>query len=69
MRNKSYIVRPGDYLSLWGGDHSVLFVEWIDSTTTITDNTRIRTIEGNTGQHVDMRVRDVGDIDRVGSAQ
>lgn len=69
VRNKSYNVRPGDYLSLWGGDHSAIFVEWIDSTSTITDNTRFRTIEGNTGQHVDVRIRTVADIDRVGSAQ
>lgn len=69
VRNKSYNLRTGDYLSLWSGSHSALFVEWIDSTTTITNATRFRTIEGNTGDHVDVRTRTVGDIDRVGSAQ
>ncbi len=69
VRSKSYDLRTGDYLSLWGGDHSALFVEWIGDTTTITNATQFRTIEGNTGQHVDIRTRIVGDIDRVGSAQ
>jgi len=69
VTSESYVMRAGDYLSLWGGDHSALFVEWIDSTTNITNATRFRTIEGNTGQRVAVRTRTVADIDRVGKAQ
>jgi hypothetical protein len=69
VTSETYVMRAGDYLSLWNGDHSAIFVSWIDDTTNITTATRFRTIEGNTGQHVDMRTRSVADIYRVGSAQ
>ena len=69
VTSETYVMRAGDYLSLWGGDHSALFVSWIDSTTNITTSTRFYTIEGNTGSHVEVKIRDVGDIDRVGKAQ
>jgi len=69
VTSESYVMKPGDYLALWGGDHSAIFVEWIDDTTNITNSTRFRTIEGNTGQRVAVQTRDVGDIHRVGSAQ
>jgi len=34
-----------------------------------TNSTQFYTIEGNTGSHVDVRIRTVADIDRVGKAQ
>jgi len=67
--SETYVMKEGDYLSLWDGGHSALFVKWIDDTTNITSSTRFKTIEGNTGQHVDVRTRTVADIDAVGKAQ
>ena len=47
VKNRTYVPKPGDYLSLFGGDHSVLFLEWVDPTDTIIDSTRFKTLEGN----------------------
>ncbi len=69
IKNKTYAPAPGDYLSLFDGGHSAIFMQWIDSTTTITDATRFYTIEGNTGSTVNRQIRTVGNIDALGAAQ
>ena len=48
---KAYQLTAGDYIRFqWpdGGQHSALFLEYIDDANTPGDDTRIRTIEGNT---------------------
>ncbi len=69
VRNRTYIPRPGDYLSLFGGNHSALFLRWVDSTSTISDSTRFKTLEGNKDETVKVVTRRVSDIDRVGKDQ
>ncbi len=66
--NKSYRIRPGDYLSMLGNSHSGLFLNYIDSATNPTSSTRIRTIEGNTGGRVAIKERTLGNIDAIGNA-
>jgi len=69
VTSKTYVPRQGDYLSINGGGHSCLFLEWVDSTDTITTSTRFRTLDGNWGQTVTIVTRTVAEIDRVGNAQ
>lgn len=69
VKNKTYVPKPGDYLSINNGDHSCIFLKWLDSTGTISDSTRFRTLDGNWGQRVTVVDRDVSQIDRVGCAQ
>ncbi len=69
VKNKTYVMTEGDYLSLFGGGHSAIFVEWIDSTDTITNDTRFRTLEGNTSGRVQRASRKVGNIDAVGRTE
>ncbi len=69
VRNKTYVPKPGDYLSINSGGHSCLFLEWVDSTDTITNGTRFKTIDGNSSDTVRVVTRTVGAIDRVGKAQ
>ncbi len=67
--NRTYVPRQGDYLSINGGGHSCLFLEWVDPTDTITTSTRFRTLDGNWGETVTIVTRTVAEIDRVGKAQ
>jgi hypothetical protein len=64
--NKKYTLGAGDYLSLWNGDHSAIFAEWVGSPTSFNANTQFKTIEGNTGSAVKVKTRILGDIDRIG---
>jgi hypothetical protein len=62
-----YIPRAGDYLSLFDGGHSAIFADWVDSISGgITNNTRYRTVEGNTSSAVRVCIRRVSNIDHVG---
>jgi len=66
----AYLPSEGDYLSLFNGGHSAIFVEWVGGTPSwVTPLTQFRTIEGNAGSAVRRRVRTVGDIDHVGKAK
>lgn len=69
VRNKTYVPKPGDYLSINNGDHSCLFLRWVDSTDTITNSTQFLSLDGNWGQTVQVVTRTVSVIDRVGKAQ
>jgi len=69
VRNKTYVPKQGDYLSINNGGHSCLFLDWLDPTGTITDGTRFRTLDGNWSQTVRIVERTVAEIDRVGKAQ
>ena len=69
VKSKTYVPKQGDYLSINDGGHSCLFLEWVDPTDTITDNTRFRTLDGNAGSTVKICNRTVGVIDAVGKAQ
>lgn len=69
VKAKTYVPQQGDYLSINNGNHSCLFLDWVDPTDTITDSTRFRTLDGNWGQTVQIVTRTVSCIDRVGKAQ
>jgi len=69
VKSKTYVPKQGDYLSINDGGHSCLFLEWVDPTSTITDSTRFRTLDGNSGQRVRIVTRTVAQIDAVGKAQ
>jgi hypothetical protein len=69
VKNKTYVPKQGDYISINSGGHSVLFLDWVDPTTTITDSTRFRALEGNSSDTVRVVTRSVSCIDRVGKAQ
>jgi len=70
VKAKTYVPKQGDYLSINGGGHSCLFLEWVDDPSDpITDATRFKTLDGNSGQTVKVVTRTVGVIDRVGKAQ
>lgn len=67
--NKEYVLNTGDYLRLFNGNHSGLFISYIDSSSRPTVNTRIRTIEGNTGKAVKVKTRKLGDLTSVGNTR
>ena len=67
-----YVLNPGDYVRFeWssGGHHSAIFMEYIDSSSSPTNDTRIRTIEGNTGSTVKVRTRKFKDVISVGNTR
>jgi len=66
----TYVPEIGDYLSLWDGQHSAIFVKWVDDPKKgINNETQFTTIEGNCGKTVRIKIRKVGDIDHVGMAR
>lgn len=68
--NGSYSPRAGDYISYNGGDHSVLFVEWISKAGSSPANgDKFRTIEGNTSNAVRIRERSWSNVEFVGRAR
>ena len=62
-----YTPAMGDYLSMWNGGHSGLFLAFIDPDAPIDPTSRIITIEG--GGVVSVCERTLADIDHVGRAQ
>jgi hypothetical protein len=67
--NSEYVLKTGDYLRLFNGNHSGLFVSYIDSSTDPSDSTKIKTIEGNTGSRVNVKTRTLGDLTSVGNTR
>jgi len=67
--NSEYVLKTGDYLRPFNGNHSGLFVSYIDSATDPSDSTKIKTIEGNTGSRVNVKTRTLGDLPSVGNAR
>ena len=69
----SYVLNPGDYLRFqWasGGQHSGIFIDWVDDPATLTDNSNMMTIEGNTSSTVRMRTnRKLGDVISCGNTR
>ncbi len=71
---KRYTLTAGDYLRVFDGTHSALFVRYLDGDAntgprTPTLNTRIQTIEGNTSATVRVRERTISSITSIGSAR
>ncbi|MGA1869815.1 MAG: hypothetical protein ACMUJM_14870 [bacterium] len=68
-----YNVKPGDYMSLWSGGHSVLFVAWKNVPSgqqpEFNEKVEFYTIEGNCGNSVRTKVREWDDVDFVGRTQ
>ncbi|WP_152555600.1 hypothetical protein [Methylomarinum vadi] len=73
LTNGDYRLIPGDYLRVNNGNHSALFVSYLDGDpfngpSTLSPNTRIRTIEGNSAQTVRVKNnRTIAEIYSVGS--
>lgn len=70
--NGNYTMSAGDYVRFqWsgGGQHSAIFMEYIDSASSPTNATRFRTIEGNTGSTVAVRQRTLSDVLSVGNTR
>lgn len=65
-----YFPQPGDYMSLWDGDHSVIFIRFTtDVGAAPAEGDNMETIEGNTCNSVRVRSRDWEDVEFVGRAQ
>lgn len=73
IMNGSYVLNPGDYLRFqWasGGQHSGIFIDFVDDPNNLTNNTRIKTIEGNTSSTVRVRTsRKLGDVISCGNTR
>ncbi|NHF61325.1 hypothetical protein FK220_018370 [Flavobacteriaceae bacterium TP-CH-4] len=73
IMNGSYVLNPGDYLRFeWasGGQHSGIFMDFVDDPNNLTNNTRIKTIEGNTSSTVRVRTsRKLGDVISCGNTR
>ena len=68
----NYQMSPGDYVRFeWsgGGQHSAIFMEYIDSAASPSTSTRFRTIEGNTSSTVAVRTRTLNDVLSVGNTR
>lgn len=67
-----YRLVAGDYLRFeWasGGQHSGIFIEYIDDPASPSDGTTIRTIEGNASSTVKVATRNFQDVLSVGNCQ
>ncbi len=67
-----YTIRPGDYMSINNGGHSVLFREWIDGPPVpgkIDPSKLFYTIEGNVANMARLQARAWKDVDAIGNAQ
>lgn len=74
VTNRSYILTAGDYLRGWNGQHSALFVKYLDGDPVLgpdipTLNTSIRVISGNSSQTVRIDDCVVSDITSIGSTR
>jgi len=68
----AYSIASGDYMSLWDGRHSVLFLSWkngLPDPGKIPPDTEFFTIEGNTGNMVLTQQRKWSDVEAVGSVK
>lgn len=67
-----YRLVAGDYVRFeWssGGQHSAIFVEYIDDPSTPSESTEFRTIEGNASSTVKLATRKMRDVLSVGNCQ
>jgi hypothetical protein len=67
-----FTVRPGDYMSINKGGHSVLFREWISGSPPpgpISPGKGFLTIEGNVQNMVRLQSRSWKEVDAIGNAQ
>jgi len=72
LLNGDYVLSPGDYVRFeWsnGNHHSGIFRHYIDDASSPTLNTRIATIEGNTGSTVATRTRTFSNVLSVGNTR
>lgn len=72
VENRTYTVLEGDYMSVNGGGHSVLFRGWVAETPSsqnFDDDSEFTTIEGNNGNAVRTGTRKWGSVDWVGGTQ
>jgi hypothetical protein len=72
VESTKYTIRPGDYMSINDGGHSVLFREWVGGAPapgTISPNKQFYTIEGNVANMVRLQVRKWKHVDAIGNAQ
>jgi len=72
VENGTYTVKPGDYMCVNDGGHSVIFRGWVAETPSsqdFDDNSRFTTIEGNNGNAVRTGTRTWGSVDWVGGTQ
>ena len=70
--SKNYTMSEGDYVRFqWsgGGQHSALFIKYIDSSANPTENTRFQTIEGNASSTVKVATRTLRDVLSVGNTR
>ncbi len=70
--NKTYTLTTGDYVRFrWsnGGEHSALFIKYIDNASNPTNNTRFQTIEGNASSTVRLATRTFNDVVSVGNTR
>lgn len=72
LLDEVYKLVAGDYIRFeWsgGGQHSAIFIEYVDDPDDPTDSTTIRTIEGNASSTVLVTTRNFQDILSVGNCQ
>lgn len=70
--SKNHIMTEGDYVRFqWsgGGQHSALFIKYIDSSASPTEDTRFQTIEGNASSTVKVATRKLRDVLSVGNTR
>lgn len=67
-----YTLAEGDYVRFqWsgGGQHSALFIKYLDDSNNPTENTRFQTIEGNASSTVKVVTRKLHDVLSVGNTR
>lgn len=72
VENGTYTVKPGDYMCINDGGHSVIFRGWVAETPGsqgFDDDSQFTTIEGNSGNAVRTHTRNWGSVDWVGGTQ
>ena len=70
--NKKYRLNEGDYVRFeWsgGGQHSALFIKYLDDPSNPTNNTKFQTIEGNASSTVKVATRKFADVKSVGNTR
>jgi hypothetical protein len=69
---KDYTMTEGDYVRFqWsnGGQHSALFIKYIDSSASPTEDTRVQTIEGNASSTVNVATRNLREVLSIGNTR
>ena len=69
---KDYTMTEGDYMRFqWsgGGQHSALFIRYIDSSASPSEDTRFQIVEGNASSTVKVATRKLRDVLSVGNTR